>query len=57
VNWFQNLEQNEGSKCKIEGQGADLYLDFKLQGPQCKVCKELDCELVSREVRGLIAKC
>jgi hypothetical protein len=57
VNWFQNLEQNEGSKCKIEGQGADLYLDFKLQGPQCKVCKELDCELDSREVRGLIAKC
>jgi hypothetical protein len=23
-NGFQNLEQNEGSKCKIEGQGVDL---------------------------------
>jgi hypothetical protein len=24
VNWFRNLEQNEGSKCVIEGLGADL---------------------------------
>ena len=24
VNWFRILEQNEGSKCKIVGPGADL---------------------------------
>jgi hypothetical protein len=24
VNWFQILEQNKGSKCKIEGLGGDL---------------------------------
>jgi hypothetical protein len=24
VNLFQNLEQKDGSKCKIERQGADL---------------------------------
>jgi hypothetical protein len=32
-------------------------LDFELQGPWCKICKELDCGLVSEKVMGLIAKC
>jgi hypothetical protein len=57
MNWFQNLEQNEGSKSKIEGQGLICNWISNYRGLGVESIKELDCGLVSRKVRGLSAKC
>jgi hypothetical protein len=57
VNWFRNLEPNEGSKWKIEGLGliCNWILNYRVLG--VKSVKELYCGLVFGKVRGLIAKC
>jgi hypothetical protein len=52
VNWTQNLE---GINCKIGGLRANLQIEFRFQGLGPKSIKELDCGLVYRKVRGLIA--
>jgi hypothetical protein len=50
VNWILNLEHGEGSMCKIEGQWTDLQLEFKFQGPSCKVCKGIGLQVSNGRV-------
>jgi hypothetical protein len=57
VNWFQNLEQNEGLRVRLKGKGLICNWILNYRGLGVESIKELDCGLVSRKVRGLIAKC
>jgi hypothetical protein len=56
VNYICNLKQKEGLKCKIEGLGADLQIEFENQGPRCKICKGLGLQVDIGKDEGPMCK-
>jgi hypothetical protein len=56
VNWFQNMEMR-GLRVRLKGKGLICNWILNYRGLGVESIKELDCGLVSRKVRGLIAKC